>query len=78
VDRQRSTARALTNHALGRRTPCDRVDCLSNLCNEGLHRDGFDKLDAKSKAGLAAAISNANAFYCAMARITDDAMALTA
>ena len=28
---QGSAARALPNHALGRRTPCDRVDSLSNL-----------------------------------------------
>lgn len=31
VDGQGSAARALPDHALGRRTPCDRVDCLSNL-----------------------------------------------
>jgi hypothetical protein len=39
--------------------------------------DGFDKLDDESKAGLAAAIANANEFYRAMARITGDALALT-
>jgi hypothetical protein len=39
-------------------------------------RPGFDRLAPEAKAELAAAIENANAFYCAMARVTGDALAL--
>jgi hypothetical protein len=34
------------------------------------HRPGFDRLDAEAGADIAAAFENANAFYCAMARVT--------